>query len=305
MNYTRANYHGKILLFGEYSILYGSGAAIIPFRKTKAGFVSGECNSESNRVLSDFLEFLKDAAFGDSRVSLTEYIDTEKFRTDIKLGLAFESDIPRNKGLGSSGALCAGVYDRYGKQKASDPSELRGIFSAIESWFHGKSSGIDPLCIYLDKSVIILDEEYHISDDRQVLSRNALKPFLIDMGSGSKTLSGILSFSEMMKQKYFEDEFRSKYIPQVNKCVDQWKEGLLQRDTIFDLSDLQLYFFSELISKELKTIWEKGFESNLYAMKICGSGGGMVLGFTRNQNDTVHFLKEHFAIEPIIVDTEV
>ena len=72
-------------------------------------------------------------------------------------GLYFESSIPQSYGIGSSGALCAAIYARYttelippsGSITQKDIKELRHIFSGIESFFHGKSSGIDPLSCYM------------------------------------------------------------------------------------------------------------------------------------------------------------
>jgi len=71
-------------------------------------------------------------------------------------GLAFESNIPIGFGLGSSGALSAGVYDSFCLAKANDNLELtKKHLAQIESYFHGSSSGTDPLVSFLQQGVYI------------------------------------------------------------------------------------------------------------------------------------------------------
>ena len=75
----------------------------------------------------------------------------------------FDSSIPQGFGVGSSGAIVAAIYDNYSQDKiASDANMsneefigLKKIFGTLESYYHGKSSGLDPLICYLNLPVLI------------------------------------------------------------------------------------------------------------------------------------------------------
>ena len=75
----------------------------------------------------------------------------------------FDSSIPQGYGVGSSGALVASIYDQYAADKITILENLtrdkllnlKAIFSLMESFFHGKSSGLDPLNSYLSLPILI------------------------------------------------------------------------------------------------------------------------------------------------------
>ena len=75
----------------------------------------------------------------------------------------FDSSIPQGYGVGSSGALVAAIYDEYASDKITVLEnltrdkllQLKTIFSEMESFFHGKSSGLDPLNSYLSIPILI------------------------------------------------------------------------------------------------------------------------------------------------------
>ena len=75
----------------------------------------------------------------------------------------FDSSIPQGYGVGSSGALVAAIYDKYADDKITVLEnltrdkllKLKAIFSKMESFFHGKSSGLDPLNSYLSLPILI------------------------------------------------------------------------------------------------------------------------------------------------------
>ena len=48
-------------------------------------------------------------------------------------------------------------------------------------------------------------------------------------------------------------------------------------------SALVFKYFKPMIPVELYPIWKRGFETNTYYFKLCGSGGGgYILGFTQD-----------------------
>ena len=94
---------------------------------------------------------------------LPEKLNLAGLEEDLDKRLYFDSSIPQGFGVGSSGALCAALYDRYAVDKISPDEQaakdsilrLKKMFSGMESYFHGKSSGLDPLICYLNIPILI------------------------------------------------------------------------------------------------------------------------------------------------------
>ena len=149
-------FYSKILLFGEYGIIEDSKGLSIPYNFFNGALKIAENptleSKKSNNILADFYSYLKHLDELD--------LDLISFEKHIKKGLYFDSSIPKGYGVGSSGALVAAVYDKYSNNKITVLENLtrekllvlKSIFSKMESFFHGKSSGLDPLNWWLFNS---------------------------------------------------------------------------------------------------------------------------------------------------------
>jgi mevalonate kinase len=292
-------FNGKIMLFGEYSVMEGSWASVVPFTQVHARLTIGETlNSQeavdSNRSLRAFAGYLAD---WQTSVPGPASFDLKRFKRDLDKGLFLESTIPQNYGLGSSGALCAAVFEAYHTGPEPDPgyskSQLREIFSGMETFFHGSSSGVDPLCIFLGDALVIRDREYILPGKEG----NELSMFLIDTGHTSHTGPYVRYFREQLASPGYKNEFTENYIPVVNHAVEEWVAGILKMDTVLDLSARQMVLFERMMPVPFQEAWTAGLDSGLYALKLCGSGGGgMLLGFTRDLERSGDWLLNNFSI---------
>ena len=157
-------YHGKLVLFGEYSMIFGSEALLIPYYS-----VSGEWSSvinrpserafESNDNIRKFYDYLHDN--DDFRI-----LDLRRFEMELNAGLFFDSNIPLGYGVGSSGALTAAIYDRYKLTEIKDICKLKKFLAKMENFFHGSSSGIDPLQCYLGKPFVLRQQDNESTSQR-------------------------------------------------------------------------------------------------------------------------------------------
>jgi mevalonate kinase len=48
------------------------------------------------------------------------------------------------------------------------------------------------------------------------------------------------------------------------------------------LSSVVLNNFKPMIPEQFHAIWQNGIDTNDYYLKLCGSGGGYILGFTED-----------------------
>ena len=145
-------FYSKILLFGEYGIIKDSKGLSIPYNFYNGALKVDENPSpeaiQSNASLRRFVTYLEQLQ-KDQPDLVTFNIDLLK--TDVERGMYFDSSIPQGYGVGSSGALVAAIYDKYAHNKITVLEnltrekllQLKNIFSQMESFFHGKSSGLD------------------------------------------------------------------------------------------------------------------------------------------------------------------
>ncbi len=228
--------------------------------------------------------------------------DIKKFKKDISSGLVFQSNIPQGYGLGSSGALVAAVYVAYGNQLLQDFTEskiinLKNFLAGMESFFHGKSSGLDPLIGYLKKPLLIESNgkiEMPIMPKWSDTNQGAV--FLVDSGASGETQPLVKQFIDWSNNESYLEKIKSEYIPVVNSCIGAYRDADIEKlfENLKLLSDFQYKNFEPMIPSTMKPIWKNGLKTGKYLLKLCGSGGGgMVLGFTRDFEMAKHELKDY------------
>lgn len=301
-------FYGKVLLFGEYSILFNSKGLTIPYSHFtgQLSFIDDDKYTDfdfavlSNKQLKEFLEFMLEL---EANNNMPCSIDFKKLNTDLEKGLYFESNIPQGYGIGSSGALVAAIYDRYCTNKieanesisGKDISRLKEIFGKLESLFHGQSSGIDPLNCYLQHPLLIHSrEDISITGVPRSRFESEGVIFLVDTGKIGKTGPLVNHFLEQMRYKEYENIFLTEYIPWVNQCISDILSGNMRSffESLIKVSTFQLKHFTNMIPDNFMSAWKFGLESGTFQLKLCGSGGGgFLLGFTTDYTAA----KKYFA----------
>ncbi len=261
-------YPSKILLVGEYGLLYGGEALSIPNQNLGGRWAFGQNNFPGLKNFCDYLS---------ANDHLGNFLNLDQFRKDIHDGLYFDSNIPQAYGLGSSGCLCAGVADRYGENIDTDPLPLRQFFIHMESYFHGSSSGLDPLVSYLNKPLHLKDvEALEVLEKNIVLDNEGYKIFLLDSGIQRNTKEWVHLFKSLMQDKEYYQGYCEKMLP-ANKSLI---ESLIRNnpDLIInnwlEVSEWSLEYFYQFIPDTLKLNWKNGIKNKSVLYKLCGAGGG-------------------------------
>jgi mevalonate kinase len=287
-------YYAKILLFGEYGIINDAQGLSIPYNYYQGAFKQSEALSgfakKSNQSLRAFYRHLKKLQdSGEAKAKL----NLGAFKEDLDRGFYFDSSIPEGYGVGSSGALCAAIYDKYAFNKIDqqenidkdDILRLKEILGQIESYFHGKSSGLDPLICYLKLPVLINSKKDLGTVQLPEAGQGKGAIFLLNSGQPGETEPMVNIFMEKMKQEGFRKVMREKFNKYNDACVQAFLKGDTQPlfSNLKKLSHLVLENFTPMIPASVKDLWQKGIDSNAYYLKLCGSGGGgFVLGFTQD-----------------------
>jgi len=299
-------FYSKILLFGEYGIIKDSKGLSIPYNFYKGALKVDENPDEtaikSNESLGRFAEYLQQLQ--EDQPELVQF-DIEALKADIAQGMYFDSTIPQGYGVGSSGALVASIYDKYASDKITILENLtreklltlKQIFAQMESFFHGKSSGLDPLNSYLSLPILINskdDIEPAGIPSQTVDGKGAV--FLLDSGIVGETAPMINIFMESMKQEGFRKMLKNQFVKHTDACIDDFLKGDVKSlfGNVKQLSKTVLRNFKPMIPASFHDLWKQGLDSNDYYLKLCGSGGGgYILGFTEDIDKARKSLEGH------------
>lgn len=293
------SFPSKILLFGEYTLLHGSSALAIPLWNYSGKFDFSNIADEKPRASNYSLRVLAEQLENNTKNrTFFENFDLASLKIDIECGLYFNSSIPVEYGLGSSGALTAALYDRYYREPAISFAVLKEHLSLLESFFHGKSSGIDPMVSYCSKPIIKVGVELK-TIDFEISKKNSEKSFfLLDSRSNSNTKKLVDVYLKSCKDSNYFKKIKQEFIPVVNSCIEQLSGNNENEffENFITLSSMQYELFSPMVPHEQKSIWLEGLASGNFAIKLCGAGGGgFFLGYGRKADlsglkDSIIFL---------------
>ncbi|WP_397363722.1 mevalonate kinase [Olleya sp. R77988] len=296
-------FYSKILLFGEYGIIKDSKGLSIPYNFYNGALKMDDNSSEeakqSNISLQNFTDYL-------SKIDTSLVVfDIQTLQKDVKSGMYFDSSIPQGYGVGSSGALVAAIYDKYAQDKITVLENLtreklltlKAIFGEMESFFHGKSSGLDPLNSYLSLPILINSQENIEATGIPTQSNNGQGAvFLLDSGIIGETAPMVSIFMENMKQEGFRKMLKNQFIKHTDACVDDFLKGDIKSlfNNTKQLSKVVLNHFKPMIPSQFHDLWKNGIDTNDYYLKLCGSGGGgYILGFTQDIDKAQNALKDY------------
>ena len=296
-------FYAKVLLFGEYGIIKDAKGLSIPYNFYKGALKISDTKNDqaqiSNQKLTEYVDYLEKI----DRTLVT--FNIKQLREDLSKGLYFDSSIPQGYGIGSSGALVAAVYDRYAHNKITILEnltrvkllKLKQIFGQMESFFHGKSSGLDPLNSFLSLPILIHSKD--ILEPTGIPSQPKAGKgavFLLDSGSMGETAPMVNIFMQNMESPSFRKMIKEQFISYSDRCVEHFLSG----DIISLFGDLKrlsktvLTHFKPMIPEQFHALWKTGIDTNAYYLKLCGSGGGgYILGFTEDITKAQSVLKDH------------
>jgi mevalonate kinase len=299
-------FYSKILLFGEYGIIKDSKGLSIPYNFYNGALKVSENPSneaiKSNESLRKFALHLDQLQAEQSELVT---FNLALLNNDIERGMYFDSSIPQGYGVGSSGALVAAIYDKYANNKITVLEnltrekllQLKAIFSQMESFFHGKSSGLDPLNSYLSLPILINSKDNIEPTGIPSQTTNGKGAvFLLDSGIIGETAPMVNIFMENLKDQGFRKMLKNQFVKHTDACVENFLQGDMK--SLFSntkkLSKVVLNNFKPMIPEQFHNIWQNGIDTNDYYLKLCGSGGGgYILGFTQDLEKAKKSLKDY------------
>ena len=297
----RKSFNSKLLLFGEHIINRGAKGLAIPTRHFTGSFqfIKEEWNEEaivSNKAIQGL------AAHIVNDDELEPLYDTNKLLTDLEHGLYFHSNIPQGYGLGSSGALVAALAENYRLKPmdSAEPTAVKHELANIECYFHGKSSGLDPLVCYLDKSVLIDKGEVTEVFDLKLSEKTFFTVFLINTHQPRQTAPLVKLFLNKCMDKKFAEVVDESLVKANDMCIKAFlKPGYASFwKSLKLISQIHYDHMDEFIPAAFKSLWKQGLANNEFYLKICGAGGGgFILGFAKKEANIKDLLAKYEVVE--------
>jgi mevalonate kinase len=279
----------KVLLFGEHTILRGASALAAPLWARYSQWETGGTAAQQAGLMG-LAAYLEE--------HFPEAFDLKQFREDLAAGYYLDSNIPVGYGLGSSGAVCVAVYTTYvtPKGEAQLASEgAKAFFAQMESFFHGTSSGTDPLISYLQQAIRLLPDGGFQKETIPSLPAG-WKLFLLDTGKARQTAPLVNYFTQRFdKEEDFRNAVRTHWIAPNNEAIDALLTGELETlwQHFRQISQFQIDHLPPMVLPSVEAVWQAGLASDHYLLKICGAGGGgYCLGLSSDWQKTQDELKD-------------
>ena len=258
-----ATWPAKVLLFGEYTVLLKGEALALPLSKWNGSW------STSDQVDDGLIRWANWLVRQEKSGLLPWSIRTADFLRFVERGGRFHSSIPTGCGLGSSGALVAALAESYSLQIPQDlATRLKGL-AALEKYFHGNSSGMDPL-VSLERTAIHRESDSMVSALQIKSIPNGL--FLVETGIPRQTAPLVEAFHLLLEQEAERHFLLMDLLPQVHRAIHALIHGEMIpfQDAFAAISRMQGLLFQAMIPETLKTHWH----GPDHYLKLCGAGGG-------------------------------
>lgn len=283
------SFNSKLLLFGEYGLMFDAMALSVPFDRFsgKLDFDSDHLHSESTAEIIKFYDHLQQ---GESFQKLHFSFNLDGLFRDLQKGLYFNSNIPQQYGVGSSGALVAALFSKYAAHSVPEnewaPALLKTDFALLESYFHGRSSGVDPLISFLNCPMLI-DSKKEVKPVDFNLFQCGMSIALIDTQTTGATGPLVQHFIDRFNHLQFERDFENRFIPANNGCIKAILDGNEQAFFPFleQLIRFEILHFQRMIPGDFQKIIEQALNEKIFIKLLGSGGGGFLLVFAETESD--------------------
>lgn len=270
----------KIILIGEHSVIYGKPAIAIPFHGTSLEVSIKKCkkNHLTCKFFDGNLDETSEDLFG-VKTLIEKFLSFYKIKE--KICVKIDSNIPNERGMGSSAASSVGVARALFKyfEINHNNSDIMYWANVAEKIIHGNPSGIDVNVVLHDKSI------YYIKDQEIRLFPINLDAYLIiaDTGIKGKTKEALSDVRKLVES----DKVYEKYIARLGVLSEKAK-GLIENNNPKELGKVmnkahQLLSKLSVSDEELDKMIDISRANGALGAKLTGGGrGGCMIALAEN-----------------------
>lgn len=189
--------HGKVILIGEHSVVYGYDALCMPIKKLhiKTTVEKGQQMwMDTARYHGPFF------AAPDEYNGLKYVVKTmrHKASSNLPLKITYTGEIPMERGFGSSATVALGTtkaMNNFFKLQLSE-KEIMAVTNHAEMINHGKASGLDAATVHSDYLIFFNKKE----GPRPLKAQLGADLLIMDTGQLGNTKKAVKLVQEEMKQ---------------------------------------------------------------------------------------------------------
>lgn len=299
--FVSATAPGKVILFGEHSVVYGYPAISMGIS------LLSKCNIwriDSNKIVIELTDFNKHFEFKDLNQCLSELpnefkqikkgieLINNKMTEDIKnIKIELRSSILIGSGLGSSASTAVALIAAFSKfyELGMDNEKISQLAYEMEKIIHGTPSGIDNTTCTYGNLLYFQNKKYHIIDNLK-----DLEVLITYTGISHKTSIAIDQIRNLRKQ--FPD-LTHKILNNMGEIAEsaeqELKSGNLENlGYLMNINQglLASLGISNHIIAEINDI---ALENGAFGSKLTGAGlGGCVISIGNDLENLSHILNE-------------
>jgi mevalonate kinase len=298
---------GKVILFGEHFVVYGTKAILCSIDK-RIKVTSQLIDERKIRIKSDIgnVEVDVESALNDSDpmrpfVYLAAHT-LKKFKKNAGIEIKIESEIPLGIGLGSSSASCVaaaasiiGLFEKLSKEEI-----LKMAIEAERTIFKNTSGADCSVCTFGGLA------EYDIKNGFKKIISKADFDLVIANSKQSHLTSEVVERVRKFKEKN-EELFASLYKQESSLIQDALLS--LQKNDLVTLGSImtknQVFLEQIGVSTDKLDLLVREAKKTSFGAKITGAGGGgciIVLVDKSNLNQTLTNLKNHGEVFATKID---
>jgi mevalonate kinase len=152
---------------------------------------------------------------------------------------------------------------------------LLEILAKMESYFHGTSSGMDPMVSYTQQA-LYKDDQGQFQTIQDPGWPEDYKVYLLDSGVARETGPLVNQYKQLLENEENKLLVERELIPMVEHALHFYLNGSahMLEECLSVISHFQRTYFEALIPDQVKTQWDEITAMDGVYLKFCGAGGG-------------------------------
>lgn len=273
--------HGKVILIGEHSVVYGKDALALPINALNIT-TSVENYPENWMDTNHYHGPFFDAPSEYDGLKYVFETMLKKANTDQTVKVTYSGEIPIERGLGSSAVVALGTtkaLNEFFNLNISE-DEIMEITNHAEMINHGKASGLDAATVHSDYLVFFNKQD----GPKSLKDKLGATLLIMDTGELGNTKEAVTS----VRKQYDENDENKQKIERLGQLASQtrilWSEHNAESvGKIFNEAQDILSSFG-LSTKRIDEICRISNENGALGTKLSGGGlGGIVIALCPNQ----------------------